>query len=51
LKDIYFNFRTKLLACVQQGIAEFEGANKVVYDLDTLITELPPQKQNNNTDR
>jgi hypothetical protein len=36
---------------VEQGIAEFEGANKEVYDLDDLIRELPPQKQSKNTDR
>ncbi|PNF25505.1 hypothetical protein B7P43_G05201 [Cryptotermes secundus] len=43
--------RAKLLACVERGIAEFEGANKEVYDLDALITELPAQKQSSNTDR
>jgi hypothetical protein len=51
LKDSHFCFRAKLLACVERGIAEFEGPNKEVYDLDTLITDLSPQKQNNNTDR
>lgn len=50
-KDSHFCFRAKLLACVERGIAEFEGANKEVYDLDALITELPAQKQSSNTDR
>jgi hypothetical protein len=36
---------------VEQGFADFEGSNKVVYDMDELVRELPPQKQNNDTDR
>jgi hypothetical protein len=51
LKDSHICFRAKLLACVERGIAEFEGAEKEVYDLDALITELPPQNQSNNTYR
>ncbi|XP_021925880.1 cytosolic carboxypeptidase 1-like isoform X7 [Zootermopsis nevadensis] len=43
--------RAKLLACVERGFSEFEGSNKVVYELDTLITELPPQRQNSSTNR
>jgi hypothetical protein len=36
---------------VERGIAEFNGAGKEVYDLDALITELPPQNQGINTHR
>lgn len=43
--------RAKLLTCVERRTTEFEGLKKVVYDMDTLVTKLPLQKQNNNTDR
>jgi len=42
--------RDKLLTCVERGTAEFVGLNKVVYDMDTLVTKLPLHQQNNNTD-
>jgi hypothetical protein len=36
---------------MERGTTEFVGLNKVVYDMDTLVTNHPLQQQNKNKDR
>ncbi|XP_069685822.1 cytosolic carboxypeptidase 1-like isoform X2 [Periplaneta americana] len=40
--------RAKLLACVERGMNEGEVAHNVVYDLDAVLAELPPQPRSEN---